>query len=196
VSTAEDAITAADRFGYPVVLKTAAEGVLHKTDVEGVRRGLASAEQVARAYAELSERLGPDVVVQHHATGAVEVALGIVRDPLLGPLVVVATGGTLVEVLPERAVALPPLSADVARGLVTGLPGLTAMLSGVRGAPASNLEAAVDAVVAMGQLAVEMGDLVEAVDVNPLICSPVGATAVDALILPRLANSEGPTRQL
>jgi acetate---CoA ligase (ADP-forming) len=183
--TRDGAAESAERCGYPVVLKTAADGVHHKTDVGGVRRDLVSAEDVSAAYVDLADRLGPKVVVQHQVPAGVEVALGIVRDPLLGPLVVVATGGTLIEVMPQRAVGLPPLSRAAAHDLVTGLAGLAAMLSGVRGAAASDIEAVVDAVVAMSQLAFELGDVVEAVDVNPLVCSSAGAVAVDALVLPR-----------
>lgn len=193
--TAAEAVAAADHCGYPVVLKTSTEGVLHKTDVDGVRRDLGSADEVGAAYSDLADRLGPDVVVQPQVAAGVEVGLGIVRDPLLGPLVVVATGGTLVEVMPQRAVGLPPLSVEAARSLVTGLPGLSAMLSGVRGAPASDIEAVVQAVLSISQLALELGDLVEALDVNPLICSPFGAVAVDALVLPRQAKGGAPSGQ-
>jgi hypothetical protein len=98
---------------------------------------------------------------------------------------VVASGGTLVEVIGARVVALPPVSTELARALVAGLGGLTKVLGGVRGGPAADVDALVAAVVAIGQLAVELGDSLEALDVNPLICSPGGAVAVDALVVPR-----------
>ena len=180
------AVAESERIGYPVVVKTAAPGVGHKTDVDGVRRGLSGPDAVAAAYADLSARLGPAVLVQAEVPSGVEVALGVVRDPLLGPLVVVASGGTLVEVVADRVVALPPLSTDVARSLVTGLDGLATVLDGVRGGPAADLDALVAAIVAIGQLASELGDSLEALDVNPLICSADGAVAVDALVVPRV----------
>ncbi len=94
------AVAAAGRVGWPVALKTAATGVRHKSGVGGVRLGLAGPEQLAAAYADLAGRLGPRVVVARMAAGGVELAIGVVRDPQFGPLVMVAAGGVLVEVLP------------------------------------------------------------------------------------------------
>ena len=106
------------------------------------------------------------------------------RDPLLGPLVLVAAGGSLVEVLGQRAVALPPVDAETARRLIGSLP-LADLLAGHRGRPAVAVDELATAVVAVSQLAHELGHLLEAVDVNPLIVHPAGAVAVDALVLPR-----------
>lgn len=183
VDSRSGALDVAERLGYPVVLKTAASDVAHKTEADGIRPGLGAADQVLAAYDDLSERLGPRVLVQRQLTSGVEVALGMVRDPLLGPLVVVATGGTLVEVVPQRAVGLPPLTSASARAMVDGLAGLTTMLGGVRGAVPADLDSVVEAVVAVSQLAVELGDCMLALDVNPLICSATGAVAVDALVV-------------
>ena len=182
-ASADDAVAAADGLGYPVALKTATDGIRHKVDVDGVRLGLTDADAVRAAYAEIADRLGPDVVVQRHIESGVELALGIVRDPLLGPLVVVAAGGTLVELLDQRAVALPPVDAQTASEMLARLP-VFRLLSGYRGRPRGDLAAAAHAVAAMSQLAMELGELLEAVDLNPLIVSPSGAIAVDALIVP------------
>ncbi len=100
-----------------MVLKSDAPEVHHKTEADGVRLGLADAEAVASAYADLAGRLGPQVVVQHQASG-VEVALGVVADPLLGPLVMVAAGGVLVELVADRAVALPPVDRETALEMI------------------------------------------------------------------------------
>ena len=123
-------------------------------------------------------------VAEPRALLPVELALGIVRDPLIGPLVLLAVGGTLVEVVGKRVVALPPLSRARAGALVDGFEIVSTLLGGVRGNPASDRSAVVDALVALGQLAVELGDMLEALDVNPLICGPSGALAVDALVQP------------
>ena len=180
-----EAIKVATEVGFPVVLKTDEPDVTHKTDVNGVFTDLEDAAAVGLAYDIAAERLGPRVVVQHQVNAGVEMALGVVRDPLLGPLVVVAAGGTLVEVVQQRRVALPPLTGEAVDDLLTGLPELSALLGGVRGRPSARRDAVVEAVVAIGQLAVELGDVVEAVDVNPLICGPDGAVAVDALVVRR-----------
>jgi acyl-CoA synthetase (NDP forming) len=182
-STRDAAVAAAEATGYPVVLKTAEDEIHHKTEADGVRLGLGDAGSVGAAYEDLAARLGPRVLVQGQAEG-VEVALGIVRDPLLGPLVVVAAGGTLVELIAERAVALPPVDRETARAMVGGLR-TARLLDGYRGAPPADVESLVETVVALGRLAVELGDHVEAVDLNPVVVGPDGAVVVDALVLPR-----------
>jgi hypothetical protein len=180
-----EAVAAADDLGYPAVLKTDMPGVDHKADVGGVRVGLGDAAAVSAAYDDVAARLGPRVVVQAMGSGPVELALGVVRDPLIGPVVLLAVGGTLVEVIGRRVVALPPVSHERAEQLVEGFDVVSTLLGGVRGNPASDKTAVVDALVALGQLAIELGDVIEALDVNPLICGPSGAVAVDALVQPR-----------
>lgn len=182
--TADGAVEVAERIGYPVVLKTDEPAVAHKSDVGGVVLDLYDSSSVATAWAELAGRQGPRVVVQSQIPASVELAVGVVRDPLLGPLVVLAAGGTLIELLSQRRVALPHLDRDRARGLVAGLPAAQ-LLDGVRGRPAADRAAVIGAVVSVGQLAVELGDVIEAVDINPLIAGPSGAIAVDALVIPR-----------
>jgi acyl-CoA synthetase (NDP forming) len=179
-------VAAAAGIGYPVVLKTAAGAVSHKVDVDGVRLALPDADAVRAAYDDLERRLGPDVLVQAHVPAGVEVALGVVRDPLVGPLVIVASGGSLVELLVQRSVALPPVDKGRAEAMVERLP-LGRLLRGHRGGPRCDVGAVVDAVLAMSRLAAELGDRIEAIDVNPLIVSPAGAVAVDALVAPRAA---------
>ena len=181
MTTPTEAVAAAETTGYPVVLKTAEDAIHHKTEADGVRLGLGDRVAVATAYDDLATRLGPRVLVQSQLTG-VEVALGIVHDPLLGPLVVVAAGGTLVELVAERAVALPPVDHETAREMVSGLR-VARLLDGYRGSAPADLDALVDAVVALGQLAVELGDALEAVDLNPVVVGPDSALVVDALIL-------------
>jgi acyl-CoA synthetase (NDP forming) len=179
------ALAAAEGLGYPVVVKTDMPGLDHKADVGGVRVGLTKPADVADAYDDLAARLGPRVVVQRQASGPVELALGVVRDPLIGPVVLLAVGGTLVEVVGKRVVALPPLSRARAAALIDDFDIVSTLLGGVRGNPASDRDAVVDALVALGQLALELGDDLEALDVNPLICGPAGAVAVDALVQAR-----------
>ena len=178
------AVAAAAELGHPVVLKTADPDVHHKLEVDGIRLHLEDGAAVAAAYADLAGRLGPTVSVQPEVPAGVEVALGLWRDPLLGPLVLVAAGGSLVELLAERSVALPPVDADRAAGLVARLR-LSELLAGYRGGAALATDALVGAVVAFAELAHELGDLLEAVDVNPLVVGRDGVAAVDVLVVPR-----------
>jgi acyl-CoA synthetase (NDP forming) len=177
-------LAAAAELGYPVVLKTDEPLILHKSDVGGVVLGINDAGELAAAYADLASRLGSRVLVCRSVRPGVELALGIVADPELGPLIVVGAGGVLVELLADRHVALPPVSAEQAADLLAGLR-VRALLDGVRGAPPADLGAVVQAICGLSELAMELGDRLEALDVNPLICGPDGAIAVDALAMPR-----------
>ncbi|MBO0845654.1 MAG: acetate--CoA ligase family protein, partial [Nocardioides sp.] len=183
VETREQAVECAERCGFPVVLKTAEAEVHHKTEADGVRLGLASPDAVAAAYDDLARRLGPRVLVQRQVEG-VEVALGIVSDPLLGPLVMVAAGGTLVELVAERSVALPPVDHPTALAMIRRLKVAT-LLDGFRGAAPADVDALAETVVALGQLATELGDHLAGLDLNPVIVGPDSALVVDALVLPR-----------
>jgi len=185
--TLEDAIAAAEHLGFPVVLKTAAPGVLHKSDVGGVRVGIDDSPSLEDAYADLERTLGPRVTVAKMAPRGVEVALGVVRDPQFGPLVLVGAGGVLVEVLRDRRLGLPPLDAARARRLIDRLR-IRPMLDGVRGLPPADVGALERAVVALSWLAHDLGDHLEALDANPVICGPAGCVAVDALVIPRVLS--------
>lgn len=183
--SAADAAAAADRLGYPAVLKTDEPGHPHKSDVGGVTLGLADATEVQQAYASVSAHFGARVVIQSQAEPGVELGLGLVRDDALGPLVVLAAGGTLIEILAQRVVALPPLDRAGAARLLDSLP-VSRLLDGVRGRPRCDRDGVVAALAALSQLALELGDVLEAIDINPLIAGPAGVVAVDALVLARL----------
>jgi acetate---CoA ligase (ADP-forming) len=181
-SDADGVLAAAESTGYPVVLKTADPAVTHKSDARGVLLGLRDRAELARAYADLSARLGPRVLVCESVPAGPELAVGIARDPDLGPLIVVGAGGVLVELLADRAVALPPVDERTARQMVAGLRA-GRLLAGVRGAPPADLGAVVRAIMSVSVIAAELGDQLAALDVNPLICGPHGAVAVDVLAL-------------
>ena len=149
-----------------------------------------SPAELAAAYADLSARLGPEVLVCESVPPGTELALGIARDPDLGPLIVVGAGGVLVETLADRAVALPPVDEQTARQMIAELR-IARLLAGVRGAPPADLGAVVRAITGLSELAVELGGGLEALDVNPLICGPSRATAVDILAVTR---ADSPTR--
>ena len=183
-TTLEEALAAAGRAGWPVALKTAAPGVVHKSDVGGVLLGLDGPDRLAAAYAELAGRLGPRVTVAAMAGPGVELALGVVDDPQFGPLVMVAAGGVLVEVLRDRRFALPPVGHEQALAMLDRL-AVRPLLGGVRGAPPADLDAVADAVVSLSDLALDLGPSLAALDVNPLVAGPAGCVAVDALVIPR-----------
>jgi acetate---CoA ligase (ADP-forming) len=180
----EAALAAADAMGYPVVLKTGEPGIAHKSDVGGVRLGLAGPAAAGAAYDDLAARLGPRVLVSETAAPGTELALGVVRDPALGPLLVIGAGGVLVEILAERAVLLAPVARSAALAALRRLR-IATVLAGSRGQPGADLGAVADAITGLSRLACDLGDALEALDINPLICTPSAAQAVDALLIPR-----------
>ena len=183
-------LAAAGLIGYPVVLKTDEPAIQHKSDARGVVLGVSGPAELDAAYADMAARLGPRVLVCETVPSGVELALGLARDPALGPLIVVGAGGVLVEAIADRAVALPPVSEQTARQLLSELR-ISRLLAGFRGGPPADLDSIVRAVTGLSELAAELGGQLEALDVNPLICGPDGAVAVDALAIP-VASVAGP----
>ena len=175
-----EVVAAAEKLGYPVALKTASPEISHKTEAGGVRLGLADAESLTAAYTDITDRLGPVVTVAAMAPPGVEVALGVVHDPTFGPLVLVAAGGVLVELLHDRVLAMPPLDVSAAHRMIERLT-MRPILDGVRGAPAADVDALARAISRLSVLAADLGDLLAALDVNPVIAGPSGCLAVDAL---------------
>ena len=123
------------------------------------------------------------VVVQRMARDGVEMILGIKRDPLFGPVVLCGIGGILVELLKDVAVGIPPLTRDQARDTLERLRGF-AILKGVRGKPPADIDALCDAMVGVSRLAIELGDQLVGLDINPMIVLPKGqgVVAVDAVV--------------
>jgi len=183
-ATRDTALAAADTIGYPVVLKTAEPGIAHKSDVGGVRLGLADPAGLAAAYDDFAARLGPNVLVSQTAPPGTELALGLVRDPALGPLLIISAGGVLIEIFNERVVLLAPVTRPAALAAIQRLR-IAPVLTGARGQPLADLDAIAAAVESLSRLALDLGDALDALDLNPLICGPAGALAVDALLIPR-----------
>jgi len=168
----------------PWALKTAMPGLFHKSDVGGVKLGIATVEALVAAYADLKSRLGPRALVVIMADKGVELSFGITRDPQFGAIVRVGAGGVLIELLKDCRFALPPFSSDEALRHLNAL-ALRPLLDGIRGAPPADLENLSQALSRFSILAADLGDLIAEMDVNPLIAGPHGCVALDALIVPR-----------
>ena len=182
--TLEDAIAAAERLGFPVALKTAAPGMQHKSDVGGVRLGVDDSPSLEDAYGDLERRLGPQVTVAPMAPPGVEIALGVVRDPQFGPLVLVGAGGVLVEVLKDRRLAMPPLDEDASTLDDRSTRRFVRCSKGSGGNPRPTSMRSRGAIVSFPGSRIDLGDHLEALDANPIICGPDGCVAVDALVIP------------
>jgi acyl-CoA synthetase (NDP forming) len=182
VRDADAAIAAAERLGYPVVLKALATG--HKSDAGGVVLGLRTAEELAAAFADVTARLAPPACsVERMVTGPVaELVCGVTWDPRFGPVAMVGSGGTAVELLDDVVLALAPLDPDEAAALVRRLRTFP-LLDGFRGRPRLALDRAAAAIAALTQVAARHPELAE-VEVNPLLVGPDFALAVDARTIP------------
>jgi acetate---CoA ligase (ADP-forming) len=182
--TLDEALAAAAAIGYPVAVKTGEPGIPHKSDVGGVRLGIASPAELTAAYTDLATRLGPRATVCEMAAPGPEIIIGMARDQALGPLIVTGAGGVLADYYSERTVAPPPVTMTAAGAMISRLR-VAEVLSGVRGSPPCDVAAVIGAIVSLSVLACELGDLLDAFDINPLICAPSGVVAVDALAVTR-----------
>lgn len=190
-----EALRAADGVGYPVVLKTAAPAVLHKTDLGGVLAGLHDRGALSAAYQRLASAHGPRVQVQRELPAGTEILLGMVGDPHFGPLMTLGLGGILVELLGDVVTFLPPVDEAEARAQLARLRGYP-LLRGARGRPAVDLTELGRVISRFSWACVALGQELAAVDINPLIASRGGLAAVDALVIPRAAATEGVKHEL
>jgi acyl-CoA synthetase (NDP forming) len=192
VTSAAAAVRAAGRVGYPGGMKASGARIAHKTELGLVKIGLTSASQVRDAYRELTdiaryEDVALDgVLVCQMVEQGVEMVVGVAHDDLFGPTVTVGLGGVLVEVLRDTAVGVPPFGEEQARDMLAGLRG-RALLDGVRGRPPADLDALVEVVLRVQRMALELGDRLAELEINPLMVLPrgQGAVALDALAVCR-----------
>lgn len=182
VNDEEEALTAAAEIGYPLVMKTAAPGVAHKTDLRGVKLDLADPAAIIAAYRDLEGRLGPRVLLAPMRRGGVEMMLGMTRDPQFGPVVVIGFGGIHAELLNDVRCAIPPFDAAMARRLVDSLR-LRPLLDGRRGAPPSDLESFCEAAARFSAVVDALRDVLAEVDLNPVLVGVHGCCALDALVV-------------
>jgi acetyl coenzyme A synthetase (ADP forming)-like protein len=182
------AVRAAREVGYPVVLKVSSDDILHKSDADGVRLGLADDEQVRVAFREVMagahgccpEARLDGALVQQQAREGREVIVGMNRDPQFGPVVMFGLGGVHVEVLKDVVFRVAPLTADDARQMIDDIRSAP-ILRAFRGEPAADTEALAPCLTRVAQLAVRFPEIAEC-DLNPLLVYPEGqgVMAVDA----------------
>jgi acyl-CoA synthetase (NDP forming) len=190
VATPEDAAAAAAELGFPVVVKIDSPDIAHKTEAGLVMVGLADAEAVQAAATQILANAAANVpdaqvhglLVQPMIPAGVEIMIGAKRDPLFGQVMVVALGGVLVEILGDRVLSTVPVSPAEALSLLDGLKG-GRLLDGYRGAPAVDRDALADIVARVSELLADHGDMLEGVDINPLLASGDRIVAVDALLV-------------
>ena len=189
VATAEEAVHTAQQLGFPVVLKVVSPQVVHKTDVGGVELNLLNASEVQAAYDRITSNVRskcPDaeiqaITVQPMVTqaGGIELILGMKKDPVFGPVIMVGLGGVTAELLRDSALGLPPLNERLALRMLKALKAWP-LLTGYRGrGPIVDTEKLVECMLRFSQLIADFPELKE-IDVNPLIVRGTDVMALDA----------------
>jgi len=186
----EAAVAAGERIGFPVALKILSHDITHKSDVGGVTLDLPDAASLRAAAEAMLRRVGEvqpqariegfSVQAMARRPGAQELILGVVEDQQFGPVVLFGQGGTAVEVVRDKAVALPPLNLALARSLMAETR-VHRLLQGYRDRPAADLDAIALALVDLAQLAADFAEIAE-IDINPLLADARGVVALDARV--------------
>jgi acyl-CoA synthetase (NDP forming) len=189
VTSATEAVAAAEALGYPVAVKAVSAEIAHKTEAGAVALNLIDGDAVDEAATRMLSISGRILVEKMVTDGVAELIVGIDRDAQFGPYLVVGFGGVLVELINDSHTILLPTDRDQVLAALQSLK-TAPMLTGYRGLPAADLDAAVDAIMAVANFAAEHAANILELDVNPLIVRPegMGAIAADALI--RLAEPE------
>jgi acyl-CoA synthetase (NDP forming) len=194
---ADGAARAAREIGYPVAVKIVSSDLPHKTEAGAVTLGVRDEGALREACAAMLAAVARHgagtrvrgLLVQAMVADGREMIVGASRDPQFGPVVTCGLGGVFVEVLRDVQRRVPPLDADEARAMIAGLAG-AATLGPFRGRAAADVEAAVDVIRRVGQLALDLEDRIAEVEINPLFVTPTGATAVDAVVVVRRPGAE------
>lgn len=182
VSNEASLLTSLNRLSYPLVLKTATTGISHKSDVGGVFLNIESESDALNAYQALRRQHGANVLVTKHITDyGIEMALGLVKDPLVGSMVMIGIGGTLIEFLDDQVCVIAPTDVGEVYRAIDKLK-CRQLLDGVRGKPAVDINALANTAVALSNLT-ELGGKIAEVDINPILVKESGCIALDALVV-------------
>ena len=169
--------------GYPVVLKTAERGILHKTEQRGIYLDIVNEETLLNAYRDLSERLGPNVMVAPYvANSGIEMVLGMVQDEQFGPLVMLGFGGTRVEILNDVVFAIPPFDAAAANRMVYQLKHRS-LLGRQRDGSTPAVNTFCQTAADFSAVVAALTEDIEEIDMNPVVVHADGCIALDALVI-------------
>ena len=186
----EDAVAAAAKFGFPVVMKILSPDIVHKSEIGGVLLDIDSAEAVRAGFATLMQRGGAvagarleGVLVAKQLKGGVECIMGIHRDPVFGPVAMFGLGGIFVEILKDVVFRRCPFGVDVAEQMIRSIKGAPLLL-GARGRPPTDIAALAATLSRLSVFAHQAGERLQGIDLNPVFAMPEGqgAFAVDAVI--------------
>jgi len=202
--SAGEAVTLAERIGYPVAIKILSPDITHKSDVGGVALDLENADEVRKAADGMLARIrelyphavlhGFTVQAMARRANARELIVGVATDPVFGPVILFGRGGTAVEVIADRSIGLPPLNTVLARDLVSRTR-VSRQLAGYRNVPPADMDAVYRTLIRISQLAADIPELAE-LDINPLLANEDGVIALDARIKVQAADPKAALARL
>lgn len=180
--TKKTAIQMAAEVGFPVVVKVVSPQVLHKSDVGGVKVGLTNLQEIEDAFDAFSQFEGFEGMLIEEMASGVELIIGGKIDDQFGPVVLLGIGGTSVEIYQDTAIRMAPLKEQDARAMIENLQGKS-LLRGYRGADPINETRLCEILVSFSHLLMEMGDHLDSIDLNPVMCTKDRCVIADARII-------------
>jgi succinyl-CoA synthetase beta subunit len=189
VCSEAEAVRTAKKIGFPVVAKLVSPALAHKSDIGAVILGLNSAKDVRAAYKRLNGPIAKrarvtldGVLIAEQISDGLELALGMNRDPEMGPVILFGAGGVELELTRDVALAAPPLDERAAKAL-TARTRVSQLIRGYRGKPALDMKALTSALIGLSQLVIDAGPRIDSIDVNPFLLKRRGGFALDALVV-------------
>jgi len=189
--SANEALVVAESIGFPIAMKILSTDITHKSDAGGVRLNITSAHEVRSVYRQLVDEVQakvPDATIDgvtiekmYRSSNGRELMIGIIRDPVFGPVISFGSGGTMVEIMGDSVISLPPLNRRLAADLINRTK-VSRMLGKFRNMPAVDLDQLIDVLLSVSGMACELPSVQE-MDINPLIIDDQGIVAVDARIM-------------
>jgi succinyl-CoA synthetase beta subunit len=194
VATEDEAVHAARAMGYPVVIKVVSADIAHKSDVGGVMLNLRDEDSLRKAYRDIEGNVRrhaaaakiEGTLIAPYIEGGLELVLGLTRDPDMGCVVMFGSGGVLLELVQDVTFGPPGIDAQAAEEMIERTRA-GKLLAGYRGSRRFDRAAVIDALVCLGRMARDLGDVIEAVDINPLVVLDEGrgAHVLDGLVFLR-----------
>lgn len=191
VYAANEAVKTAKKIGFPVVLKIVSPDITHKSDVGGVILNINDAATLKATYKSMTESIskkfpeakikGASVQPMYDIKDAMELILGIKKDPIFGTVILLGMGGTYTELFQDKRLCFPPVNEQIARQMIESLK-IYPVLNGYRGSPPKNIAKIIETIIRLSYLAADFPEI-EELDINPLLVTPKNVVAVDARIV-------------
>ena len=183
-TTRNDAVSAAKKMGFPLVMKVVSPHILHKTDVGGVKVGIQDVTEVEHTFDDMTKRLTDikGILLEKMVDKGVELIVGVQNDPQFGPVIMVGMGGVMTEIMKDVAFRMLPVTKDDTKSMLAELKGYP-LLQGFRGSEPVDIDMVSEMLVQIGNMAMDNADYINSIDFNPVIVYPKSYYVVDAKII-------------